>query len=124
MQILEYIANLYPIKDRVKSLLEDPIKIIAESDALPYEVIEDDGYGELTKCMYYKDGVIPVWEILSYDRDEVMATKDEELITIWENYMEMVTVEDVNIGQLYTLSNAYKEQKSKDKSALEQLASS
>ena len=63
-------------------------------------------------------------EILSYDRDEVMATKDEELITIWENYMEMVTVEDVNIGQLYTLSNAYKEQKNKDKSALEQLASS
>ena len=72
MNILEFIETQYPIKERVLAKLENPYKRIEEMDDLPYDKI-------------------------GYSREELVASKDEALLLVWEVYMSQIDLEDLNI---------------------------
>ncbi len=109
MNILEYIEKHYPISERVRELIQDPYKRIAEMDDLPYDKIGPDADGVVTKLVEISDGVfIPVLDILGYTEKDIEASKDEDLKLAWHAYMENVDIQDMNLVDLMRCANDYK----------------
>lgn len=111
MKIKEYIMMYYPIKDKIKDRMENREKYVANADDLPYDFIGIDTYGKLAKHVWLnieENRYISVMELLCLDKDVVESSKDEELQIVWENYMQEVEVEDVDISNLFELVEKYK----------------
>ena len=98
MNILEFIETQYPIKERVLAKLENPYKRIEEMDDLPYDKIGPDEFGNVTKLVEVEEGrYVSVMELMGYSREELVASKDETLLLVWEVYMSQIDLEDLNI---------------------------
>lgn len=98
MNILEFIETQYPIKERVLAKLENPYKRIEEMDDLPYDKIGPDEFGNITKLVEVEEGrYVSVMELMGYSREELVASKDEALLQVWEVYMSQIDLEDLNI---------------------------
>lgn len=98
MNILEFIETQYPIKERVLAKLENPYKRIEEMDDLPYDKIGPDEFGNVTKLVEVEEGrYVSVMELMGYSREELVASKDEALLLVWEVYMSQIDLEDLNI---------------------------
>lgn len=98
MNILEFIETQYPIKERVLAKLENPYKRIEEMDDLPYDKIGPDEFGNITKLVEVEEGrYVSVMELMGYSREELVTSKDEALLQVWEVYMSQIDLEDLNI---------------------------
>lgn len=98
MNIIQFIETQYPIKDIVKDKLADPYKRVAEMDSLPYDVIGPDECGHITKLVEVDDMTyIPVIDLISYTREDLVRLGDENLLSVWEAYMDEIDIEDINI---------------------------
>lgn len=108
MNILEFIETQYPIKDKIRLKLEDPYKRIENSDDLPYDVIGPDENGAITKLVEVEEGrFISVMELISLDKETVMATADVALQTVWEAYMSQIDLQDMNIVDILDCVKQY-----------------
>ena len=111
MKIKEYIMMYYPIKDKIRDRMENREKYVANADDLPYDFIGIDSYGKLAKHVWLnveENRYISVMELLCLDKGVVDASKDEELQTVWENYMQEVEIEDINTANILELVERYK----------------
>lgn len=98
MQIVEFIEQQYPIRDKVVCKLEDPYKRIANMDDLPFDIIGPDEVGHITKLVEVEDSrFISVLELIGMTRDDVVHTGDSALLIVWENYMSQIDLHDMNI---------------------------
>lgn len=98
MNIIGFIETQYPIKDKVKSRLENPYKRIEAMDDLPYDKIGPDEFGNITKLVEVDESrYISVMELIGMTKDEVAKSDDIALQTVWEAYMSQIDLEDLNI---------------------------
>lgn len=123
MNILEFIQEQYPIKDRVKERLSDPYKRIAEMDSLPYDVIGPDDNGVVTKLVEIEDNVfMPVVELISYSKADVDKMEDESFKAAYYAYMDNVDVMDVCFADLQECARAFLRNSKKRKEQLSVLS--
>ena len=98
MNIVGFIESQYPIKDKVRTRLENPYKRIEAMDDLPYDKIGPDEYGTITKLVEVdEDRYISVMELIGMTKDEVVKSEDTALQNVWEAYMSQIDLEDLNI---------------------------
>lgn len=107
----EYINRYYNVADRIRARLINPKEAVAMRDDLPYDdVIYIDG--ELQKVVYVTDDTpISVVELLSYTYDDMHKINDPDLITVYDNYMEQVNVEDVDMASLISAAQTFMREK-------------
>lgn len=122
MDILEFIEKHYPIKHKLEILKADPFKRIANADDLPYDAIGPDEYGNITKLVEVEDDrYISVFDLLSYERDELETSKDTALLNVYDIYMEQIDLKDVNIMDIMASAKRHKEKLDRDKEKLDVL---
>lgn len=98
MNIIQFIQEQYPIRDRVQAKLEDPYTRIANMDDLPYDLIGPDEVGHITKLVEVDDSrYISVVELIGMTREDIIAANDSALELVWENYMSQIDLHDLNI---------------------------
>lgn len=101
MNIIEFIEQQYPIRDKVASRLVDPYERVANNDDLPYDVVGPDESGRLTKLVEIEDNrFISVVDLISLSAEDVAALNDPPLLTVWENYMSQIDMQDMNITDI------------------------
>lgn len=119
MNILTFIAEQYPIKDRVKDKLSDPYKRIAEMDDLPYDKIGPDEDGRITKLVEIDDVTyISVAELISYSKEDIDKSDDDSLKSVWYAYMDNIDVMDLNFVDLQECVRSYLSSSEKRKEQL------
>ena len=98
MNILQFIEEQYPIKDRIKERLSDPYKRIMEMDDLPYDIVGPDENGNITKLVEIDDiRTISVVELVALDETDVKQLKDPDLEKVWKSYMSLINIKDYNV---------------------------
>ena len=101
MDIITFIEEQYPIRDKVASKLVDPYDRVANNDDLPYDVIGPDDAGHVTKLVEVDDNrFISVVDLISMSREDVVAMNDQPLQVVWENYMGQIDMQDMNITDI------------------------
>lgn len=98
MTIMEFIETQYPIKDKVRTRLENPYKRVEAMDDLPYDKIGPDEYGHITKLVEVdEDRYISVIELIGMTKEEVASSEDVALQNVWDAYMSQIDLQDLNI---------------------------
>lgn len=117
MFITDFIAEKYPIQNKIKELMSDPYQVIANEDGLPYDVIGPDEDGHVTKLIRVNEEnrMISVMDLLSLSEQELEG--DLELKNIHDIYMSQVTIEDINLADITKMSQTYKSIKKKNEEA-------
>lgn len=109
MNIMEFIETSYPIRDKVLARLQDPYKRIADSDDLPYDKIGPDDNGVITKLVEIDENrFISVSDLIGYNREEVVATKDVALLEVYDAYMSQIDLTDLNIIDILECVHTHK----------------
>jgi len=110
MFIREFIEQQYPIKDILKVRLSDPIKAVMERDNLPYDKIGLDENGNLTKMVEVDDEhYIPVVELISYTPEEIATMSNDNLKIVYNSYMSMIDLQDVEIADIMASARKHAE---------------
>lgn len=110
MFIREFIDQQYPIKDILKVRLSNPIKAVMERDNLPYDKIGLDENGNLTKMVEVDDDhYMPVVELISYTPEEIKSTSNENLRVVYNSYMAMIDLQDVEIADIMASARKHEE---------------
>lgn len=124
MNILQFIEEQYPIKDRIKERLSDPYKRIMEMDDLPFDVIGPDENGNITKLVEIDDiRTISVVELVALDEADVKQLKDPDLEKVWRSYMSLINIKDYNVIDMMECVKQYKSIANKRKEQLNVLSS-
>lgn len=124
MNILQFIEEQYPIKDRIKERLSDPYKRIMEMDDLPFDVIGPDENGNITKLVEIDDiRTISVVELVALDEADVKQLKDSDLEKVWKSYMSLINIKDYNVIDIMECVKQYKSIANKRKEQLNVLSS-
>lgn len=93
MTLKEYALEHCDLKNRVSTLFQNPYAAVINSDDFEYDKIElvDD---VPMKVIYYPDGArtIPVIELLSYRREDLVKSGDKELLDLYDNYTKDFTI--------------------------------
>lgn len=90
---------------------------IREQDDFPYEDIRIGEDGLPTKVVYLDDNqerFIDIYELISYSREDVEATKDPDLLLVFENYMSQIDTEEVDIADTLRLAREWRELRDKE----------
>ena len=97
---------------------EDLYQQIADKDDLPYDDIIINESGVPAKILYVDDDgrTIEVLELLAYSKEDVLRTKDYDLIQLWENYMEQIDVQEANLEDLLQLVKDWTEARKREDS--------
>lgn len=124
MNILQFIEEQYPIKDRIKERLSDPYKRIMEMDDLPYDIVGPDENGNITKLVEIDDiRTISVVELVALDETDVKQLKDPDLEKVWKSYMSLINIKDYNVIDIMECVKQYKSIANKRKEQLNVLSS-
>lgn len=124
MNILQFIEEQYPIKDRIKERLSDPYKRIMEMDDLPFDIIGPDENGNITKLVEIDDiRTISVVELVALDEADVKQLKDPDLEKVWKSYMSLINIKDYNVIDIMECVKQYKSIANKRKEQLNVLSS-
>lgn len=108
MGILDFIEQQYPIKDIVSVRLSDPVKAVMEQDSLPYDKIALDENGNFTKMVEItEERCIPVVELISYTKEEIDKTNDDNLRDAYNAYMSLIDVQDIEIADIIASARKY-----------------
>lgn len=88
MTFRDFIETEYDVRDQIDRMRRNPIKEFLESDIFPCDFVESDGT-ELVKMLYYDNGKrdIPVLDLLSYRREDLVKNNDKELLELYDNYV-------------------------------------
>lgn len=87
MNIKEYIEEKYDVRDRIKNLTKDPIRVLLDKDIFAYDFIELDDSGRPVKMLWYNGGEdsIPVQQLISYSKDEI-ETLPKDIRELYDTY--------------------------------------
>lgn len=115
MTFKEYIKEYHPIKEQVYRKLKDPVSLILERDDLPCDEVRAVD-GVLQKVVYISDEeFVPVFDLLSYTKEDVEKLKDADFKKVWLAYMENVDVQDLDIDSIITASKEYQNSRKRKK---------
>lgn len=98
--IKEFIEDNYDVRDRIRELKRDPIAELLSEDMFPYDFIGYDPIDkENIKMLYYDncEKEIPVLELLSYVREDIVKMGDVELLKLYDVYISNFTSEGKDI---------------------------
>lgn len=119
MNILEYIEVHCPIRDKVRVKLENPYKRIEESNDLPFDKIGPDESGHITKLVEIEDNrYISVMDLIGMTKEEVDATQDLALQTVYSIYMSKIDMKDMNIIDILECVKQYQSVKTEREAKL------
>ncbi len=122
MNILGFINTQYPIRDKVIARLENPYKRVEAMDDLPYDKIGPDENGNITKLVEVDDERwISVIELIGMTREDILATGDTALLTVYDAYMSQIDLEDLNIADIMDCVRRYQSIERKSKEQLDVL---
>lgn len=108
MFITDFIREQYPIRDKIAVRLSNPYDKVANNDDLPYDTIGTDESGHVTKLVEVEeDRFISVVDLISYTRKDVEQMNDPALLTVWENYMDQIDVQDINVADIFECVKAH-----------------
>ncbi len=94
-----------------KSLLE----MIEQQDDLPFDEVRPDDDGMPTKVvMIDNERWISIYDLLSYTREDIVQKNDPDLLMVFDNYMEQVDVQDLDILNILQLIQKYKDIKKQE----------
>ena len=114
MYITEYIEKRDLVRNLINLANSDPIERIKREDGLPCDEIGYDEDGKLTKLVIINDErKISVFNLITLSPEDV--ENDPELKAVYENYMNMVTIEPVVFDDITKMAKRYKEAKEKSK---------
>lgn len=117
MTFREFIADYYPIKDRIAAIQSDPIKMIMESDSLPCDDVKFID-GSLQKVVEVTEGVfVPVLDLLAYSESDI-SSMDPDLRKVYQVYMENIEYSDLDIESIMSSARRYKENLAKKETLL------
>lgn len=109
MNILQFIEEHYPIKDKVIARLQDPYKRIADSDDLPYDIIGPDDNGVVTKLVEVEENrYVSVNDLIGYTRQELIDANDTPLLEVYDAYMSQIDMTDLNIADIFECVRLHK----------------
>lgn len=105
MTFKEYILTKYDVRDKIKQLKSNPIDTFMDSDIFPCDFVEMDG-NRLVKMLYFADGQreIPVLDLLSYKREELVKINDKELLDFFDLYTSQFKFDSDSILSILHLS--------------------
>lgn len=108
MLISQFIREQYPITDRIKAANDNPINKVKMHDDLPYDLIALNSDGVMSKMLYLDDtgATISVWDLLSSTPEE--RARDESLNLLYDNYMQQVEEQDLEIEDLLKSAKEYR----------------
>lgn len=106
-----YCSNLLRVVDS-KSVYEQ----LQEQDDFPYDAIRVNEDGVLTKVVYLDDTdrYIDIYELMSYDRADIVKLKDVDLLQVYDNYMSLIDTEDINIADTVHLAREWRALREKE----------
>lgn len=108
MKFPEYVRTVYPIKDIVEQIKQNPIQQVIDRDDLPYDSIKrvDD---EFVKVVEYGDegDFIPILELVSLTKEELERIDNQALTDVYNTYMSKVEILDVDLTTLINASREY-----------------
>lgn len=108
MYITEFIKDHYPIRDKLVNMLSNPYTKVANNDDLPYDIIDYDESGQMTKLVEVEeDRYVSVIDLISMSREDIVARDDLALLNVWDNYMSMIDIHDVNIADIFECVRAH-----------------
>lgn len=111
MNILEYIEEFYPIRDRVERLIKDPYTLVKESDDLPFDEIKYID-GKIQKVVECADGeYIPVFDLLLYDKEDVLKMQDSAFKEMYLAYIDQIDIKSVSIQEIMSAVREYEKHK-------------
>lgn len=104
MNLKEYIAEgRYDLEARKELFLSDPVKLIMDSDDLPFDDIMAIE-GKLQKVVFVEDDrAVGIADLLSYEKEEDIPEGDVGLREVWRAYMDNVSVEEAGFQQILEL---------------------
>lgn len=105
MTIRDYIKDIYrATPDNLMDIyFQDPLKIIAERDDIPYDAIESVD-GILQKVIYLSDDTPePVIDMLSYTPAYAQKIYNEADFKIWQSFSDKVALTDVDMFEITKL---------------------
>lgn len=108
MTLRDYIEQVYPIKDRVERIRNDPRKQILESDILPCDgVVFIDGV--LQKAVEVSDGYwVSVLDLLMNEAADVEKLADDDYKKAYYSYMELIDNKDAAYADIVASVKEYK----------------
>ena len=100
-----YCSNLLRVVDS-KSLYDK----VKEKDDLPYDAIRISEDGILTKVVYIDDNdrFMDIYELISYSKEDILATKDVDLIQVWNNYMALLDDDEISLSDTLRLAREWR----------------
>lgn len=98
MNLREFIETKYDVKDKIANLKSNPILDFINSDIFPFDFIEYNK-GEMVKMIYYANGKkeIPVLELLSNKREDIVKSGDNDLLEAYDMYTSQFDLEQVDL---------------------------
>lgn len=89
---------------------------LQEQDDFPYDDIRVSDDGVLTKVVYIDDNdrYIDIYELMSYDRADIVNMKDVDLLQVYDNYMSLIDTEDVSIADTVHLAREWRALREKE----------
>jgi len=114
MTLVEY-ANKY-CKSMLNAETSKSIReLIAEKDDLPYDDIMPDSDGVMTKVVFVdSERTISIYDLISYSREDIVKMDDPALLAVFDNYMDAIDIEDVDLSNISQLIQKYKDTKAKE----------
>lgn len=113
MTLIEFTRDIYKIEDRVQRICQDPVKMVMENDDLPCDGVRCID-GEMQKVIEVSSDVyIPVLELISYTKEDIEASNDEDLKAVWEAYMGNVKIEYLTFEGIMAAARDYYARKHK-----------
>lgn len=89
---------------------------LAAQDDFPFDDIRIGEDGTPTKVVFIDDNerFIDIYELMSYDREDIIRTKDVDLIQVYDNYMGLLDTEDVKIADTVHLAREWRALREKE----------
>lgn len=113
MDIRQFCEEYYPVKERIRQVVQDPYLLVKECDDLPYDDIQFID-GRLQKVVYLddsRDSVVPVYDILLYSKEDMEKEPDSPFKDMYNAYMDQIDIKSMSIQEIMSAVRDYEQHK-------------
>lgn len=113
MNIKQFCEEFYPIKEKVRQIVQDPYLLVKECDSLPYDAIQVVD-GKLQKVVFLddsQDNVVPVYDLLSYSKEDMEKESDSPFKDMYNIYMSQIDMKSISIQEIMSAVKDYEQHK-------------
>ena len=113
MNIKQFCEEYYPVKEKIRQIIQDPYLLVKECDSLPYDAIQVVD-GKLQKVVYLDDSqesVIPVYDLLAYSKEDMDKEPDSPFKDMYNIYMSQIDLKSISIQEIMSAVSDYEQHK-------------